>query len=68
MSIRSGVLDPQLMVLALQRLDPSVKFAGIDRQFNASILDLRQPSPKLGILFREREDESGRLITHEPKF
>lgn len=56
------------MVLALQRLDPSVKFAGIDRQFNASILDLRQPSPKLGILFREREDESGRLITHEPKF
>lgn len=67
MSTCSGVLDPQLTVLALQRRDPSVKFAGIDRQFDASILDLRQPSPKLGILLREREDESGRLIAHEPK-
>lgn len=67
MSTRSGVLIPQLTILALQRRDPSVKFAGIDRQFDASILDLRQPLPKLGILFREREDESGRLITHEAK-
>jgi hypothetical protein len=66
-SSRSGVLSPQLTVLALERLDPSVKFAGIDRQFDASILDLRQPLPKLGILLRESEDESGRLITHEAK-
>lgn len=66
-STRSGALEPKLTVLALQSLDPSVKFAGIDRQFDASILDLRQPSPKLGILFRESEDESGRLIAHEPK-